>query len=350
MLNFYPGPSKIYPQVKQWTAEAFESGILEQNHRSDSFMNLLKNTIENFKTAQAIPANYSVYFTSSATECWEIVNQSLLHGKVQFAYNGAFGKKWFKYAVTNHTPFLEEIRGSRFEINETLVKVDIDESNDCLCFIHNETSNGSSVKTNHLDGISPDTYRFIDATSSLGGLLLPWDQGDVWLCSTQKCLGLPSGMGIMVVSDRILSKATELGEKNHYNSFLTIATNFEKYQTHYTPNILLIYLLNEVAKNFEDISKIDKRVKSNSKHLYDFIDQHNLLNPLISAEECRSETVLSIAASENIIRRIHEKAQKNEIILGRGYGEWKENSFRIANFPAHNPDDFHQLKAFLGTI
>lgn len=350
MLNFYPGPSKIYPQVKEWSKAAFESGILERNHRSEPFMALLKETIQNFKIAQSIPEDYSVVFTSSATEGWEIINQSLLHGKVQFLYNGAFGKKWFKYAVTNTTPFLKEIRGSSFMLNETIQGVSLSHDIDCLCFVQNETSNGTSVKKNHYEFIESEIFRFIDVTSSLGGEVLPWSQGDAWLCSTQKCLGLPSGMGILVLSPRAIEKATELNEKNHYNSLVTMMENFEKYQTHYTPNIHSIYLLNEVSKEFSNLESIANEVKNRSKFFYEFLSQHNSLEPLISSEETRSQTVIAIGGSENFISRIITEAQKNQIILGRGYGEWRDTSFRIANFPAHTNDDFHQLKAFLGTI
>jgi hypothetical protein len=34
---------------------------------------------------------------------------------------------------------------------------------------------------------------------------------------------------------------------------------------------------------------------------------------------------------------------KNNIELGKGYGNWKDNTIRIANFPSHTLEDFHQL-------
>ena len=41
------------------------------------------------------------------------------------------------------------------------------------------------------------------------------------------------------------------------------------------------------------------------------------------------------------------KAKENNIILGNGYGAWKDTTFRIANFPAIEDWEFDQLKTLL---
>ena len=43
MLSFYPGPSKVHPEVLGFIQEAFDSGIVSINHRSDRFEKLLKD-------------------------------------------------------------------------------------------------------------------------------------------------------------------------------------------------------------------------------------------------------------------------------------------------------------------
>ncbi len=70
MLTFYPGPSKVYPELAIYMQDAMKEGILSQNHRSLAFMNMLSNCMNLFKEKQNIPNDYMVYFTSSATECW----------------------------------------------------------------------------------------------------------------------------------------------------------------------------------------------------------------------------------------------------------------------------------------
>ena len=89
MITFYPGPSKVYPQVEQYISEAFASGLISSNHRSKGFMELLEQTIADLKAKLDVPAGYEVYFVSSATECWEIIAQSLLIDSSLHIYNGA---------------------------------------------------------------------------------------------------------------------------------------------------------------------------------------------------------------------------------------------------------------------
>ena len=45
MITFYPGPSKIYPQVELYLQDAYQSGTLSMNHRSQGFMDVLKETL-----------------------------------------------------------------------------------------------------------------------------------------------------------------------------------------------------------------------------------------------------------------------------------------------------------------
>ncbi|AWV98862.1 aminotransferase class V-fold PLP-dependent enzyme [Arcticibacterium luteifluviistationis] len=353
-MNFYPGPSKIYPSVKSFMSEAFDSGILEKNHRSDSFMEMLKETIDLFKTKMAIPSDYEVYFTSSATECWEIVAQSVLSGNVQFAYNGAFGKKWFKYTVTNPNPNIDKIvetingiRGSRFFLDQELSEIQIAENYDCFCAVQSETSNGSYINNENLRKLPSHFLKCFDVTSSLGGYAIDFSAGDVFLASVQKCLGLPSGMGVMVVSPKAIEAAIKLNERNHYNSFLFIRENFQKFQTHYTPNILNIFLLNRILKEVENIEVVSSKLKARADDFIKHIESLEGINPLIKNILTQSPNVIAIEAEEKIITMIKSKAKQNEILLGNGYGEWKNNTFRVANFPAIPNKDYHQLKAFL---
>lgn len=356
-FNFYPGPSKIYPNVEKYLLDAFHSGILEQNHRSLAFMAMLEKTIELFKIKLAVPTNYKVFFTSSSTECWEICVQSLFFGKIQFLYNGAFGKKWFKYAVTNPqvNSLLNlkkfEIRGSRFFIDNQVDEVEIDKENNVLCVVGNETSNGTCISNSSLKALnkcSPNALLMVDATSSMGGDLLDFSLADVWFASSQKCFGLPSGLGILVVSPKAQEYAIEINERNHYNSLIFIEDNFNKFQTHYTPNILGIYLLGRLLEDSLTIQEISEKLCKRARFLYSEIAKIQNLDLLVQNPLTRSNTVLAVK-SENAKLVIIE-AEKRNILLGNGYGEWKENTFRIANFPANTDKEYEKLLLFLKTI
>jgi phosphoserine aminotransferase len=350
MINFYPGPSKVYDRLKDFSKEAFESGILEQNHRSQPFMDLLQETISLLKKHLNIPENYKVYFTSSATECWEICAQSLIRGKVQFLYNGAFGKKWFKYTVTNPqinstTNYeLPTIRGTRFFINQKVEEVEIDPENDVVCWVSSETSNGTHTSFESIKKLkekSPKALLVVDATSSLGGENYNIADADVWFSSSQKCFGMPSGLGIMIVSPLALERAIEINERNHYNSLISIEENFKKFQTHYTPNILGIYLFKRLLETLPNINYVSEKLYKRSDRINDFFEHNEYFDLLVENPDTRSKTVVAIVPRDMEISIKFFK--ENEVIIGKGYGEWKNNTLRIANFPAIPDEDFEEL-------
>jgi phosphoserine aminotransferase len=61
----------------------------------------------------------------------------------------------------------------------------------------------------------------------------------------------------------------------------------------------------------------------------------------------RLPTVLALTGSGPEIERIQALCLANGIELGKGYGEWKANTVRIANFPSHTEADIHQLTKLL---
>ncbi len=344
MISFYPGPSKVYPELARYLQDAMKEGILSQNHRSLAFMDMLKNCIQLFKQKQNIPDDYYVYFTSSATECWEIVSQSLVKNHSHHVFNGAFGEKWFDYASRLN----QKTSKTKFDFQEKFDSKSLNQiSADMLCFTQNETSNATQIDLSFLEKINNDSLIAIDVTSSLGGIELDWKLGDIWLASVQKCLGLPAGLGVMICSPKALKRAEEIGERSHYNSLLFMHENFLKYQTHYTPNVLGIYLLMRIMQQVSDIQTISSKTKARVNDFYNFIINETKLNLLIKNNFVRSETVIAIEGKVEEIAALKQKAKENKITLGNGYGDWKDTTFRIANFPAIEDWEFDKLKSIL---
>ncbi len=344
MTTFYPGPSKIYPELAIYLQDAMNEGVLSQNHRSEAFMAMLKECILAFKQKQNIPEEYEVYFTSSATECWEIVSQSLVKTHSHHVFNGAFGEKWFEYA----SRIGKKTTSTNFDFQEHFgVNDELNFDADLLCFTHNETSNATQIQLDFLNYTNHKSLVAIDVTSSLGGVELDWELGDVWLASVQKCLGLPAGMGIMICSPAAIARAEEIGDRKFYNSLLFIRENFQKNQTHYTPNVLGIYLLKRVMQQVPDIQTINSDIKKRAKDFCEFIARETPLKLLIDKPEIRSETVIAIKGTHKEISDLKQKAKENNITLGNGYGAWKDTTFRIANFPAIEDWEFEKLKDLL---
>ena len=345
MISFYPGPSKVYPQVPKWVKKAHSRGFLSINHRSEEFQGLMKTTQSLLRQKLGIPSSYQCFFTSSATECWEIIAQSVIETRSAHIFNGAFGKKWFQY--THHLkPQAQDFPfGPNEEISPQVLQGDKDF--DLIALTQNETSNGTQVKAASLQGIAQeysDSLIALDATSSLGGIELPWETADIWYASVQKCLGLPAGMGLLICSPRCMEKAESAADRSHYNSLLNLQDHMQQHQTAYTPNVLNIYLLHEMLSNRPGISKVHKRLQKRYQLWMQFIDGLQTLKPLINNPQVRSHTVIPLTGSQDQITEVITQSKRSGFQLGLGYGDLKATTLRIANFPAIRKKEIKALQ------
>ena len=103
MISFYPGPSRVHDEIPGYVQDAHELGVMSINHRSEAFMAISERTVSLLKQRLNIPSDYTIFYTSSATECWEIIAQSLITDKSYHLYNGAFGQKWHEYTHRLHS-------------------------------------------------------------------------------------------------------------------------------------------------------------------------------------------------------------------------------------------------------
>jgi phosphoserine aminotransferase len=348
MISFYPGPSRIHDEVPRYVKDAYAAGILSMNHRSDEFMKMHRQTISLMKQRLSIPKEYTVLFTSSATECWEIIAQSVRFGKSHHFHNGAFGQKWYEYT----RKIRPDAVSFPYAMNEAFSpkKLILSEKEGLLCVTQNETSNGTQVTNGIIRELrknNPDYLIAVDATSSMGGIKLDFSAADLWLASVQKCFGLPAGLGILICSPLAVSKAREVGENKHYNSLPFMLDMADKWQTSFTPNVLGIYLLMRVLENSPSIKDVHDNLEKRYQEWVSFLSKRKTISHLVTLTAVRSTTVLPVTGDENSITKIKKHAKKAGLLLGEGYGEYKPVTFRIANFPAIKDKEIRLLKSFL---
>jgi phosphoserine aminotransferase len=353
--TFNPGPSAVYPDVRQYLADAFEEGWLSAPHRSERFISLVRLCLDQARLKLNIPQDYTILFTSSATECWEILAQSLTPRRSFHLYNGSFGQKWFDYARA----LRPSCTGLKFDINDVPDPATLpfnSEETDLVCITQNETSTATQLRDqfilNTFNRLGPSLLA-VDATSSLGGVALKFIKADVWYGSVQKCLGLPAGLGIMVLSPRAVARAREVGDNAHYNSINGMVKQMLNYQTTHTPNVLGIYLLSRVLQAREPIKTIAPHLSERAQKLYDYFEQIQPLGlrPLIENVDARSTTVIGLQGSPTLIEEVKRRARDEAgLQLGSGYGDHKATSLRIANFPAVPDAAFEALVQFFEKI
>jgi phosphoserine aminotransferase len=349
MYTFNPGPSQVYPQVRRHLQDAFDEGWLSAPHRGERFVQLMRQTIQELKNKLNVPQDYTVFFMSSATECWEVLTQSLTPTKSYHLYSGAFGEKWYEYAKA----LRPESIGVQFGIDEVpdvLNLPGLDEKTDLVCVTQNETSNATQLRDgvilNLYNRLSSNTLLAVDATSSMAGIQLKYIKADIWYASVQKCFGLPAGLSVMLLSPKAVERLRKINERSHYNSLTAQYEKMLNFQTTHTPNVLGIYLLSRSLADRAPIKQVHQHLQDRATKLYDYFDQATQLTPLITNPETRSTTVIGLQGPPALIEEVKRRALAQELQLGSGYGPWKPTSLRIANFPAIPDAAFEQLVQF----
>lgn len=343
-MNFYPGPSRVYDKIPDYVREAYMDGILSVNHRSGEFMSLMEQTKKTLREKLLIPGNYEIAFTSSATETWEIIAQSLTEKGSQHFFNGSFGEKW-----TNYAGKIVPVKPMPFGIDEQLPACYTGKDTDVLCVTQNETSNATQVPMSRLKALRANNEGKIiavDTTSSMGGIMIDYGLADVWYASVQKCLGLPAGMGLLILSPNAVNKAEKIGDRDRYNSLLQIVENSRKNQTPHTPNVLSVYLLNRTQSESKGIVYTSGIVQKRYRKYAGLFERHDGFRFLTANEAVRASTVLALRHHD--VPGLKSRARENGMVLGNGYGPWKNTTFRIANFPAVHNSEVEKLIAFLG--
>jgi phosphoserine aminotransferase len=333
-VSFYPGPSRVEDKIPAYVKDAFKEGILSMNHRSPEFVAICKTTVGLLKQKLSIPKDYTIFFTSSATECWEILAQSLVTKESIHLYNGAFGEKWFTYTQKLHP------HSTRIEYDQEIIpEIDsmVFKSGEMICLTQNETSNGTQLPNSFIKGVqknNPKHLIAVDATSSMAGIRLDFAAADIWLASVQKCFGMPAGLGLIVASPKAIQKIRVVNETQHYNSLTLMDQMMLSWQTSFTPNVMAIYLLMRIMRDRPSIAEVNKQTVKRYQAWKEFIDHSAELRFLVENQKVRSHTVITIAASEAFMGTLKSKARAKGFLIGEGYGALKKSTFRLANFPA----------------
>jgi phosphoserine aminotransferase len=322
-------------------------GILSMNHRSPEFMAMMESTVKLLKDRLKIPRDYTVLFTGSATECWEVIAQSVIGPMPSLHfYNGAFGEKWSDYTRR----LCPQAQAVSFGREDDLAVENYTKLSGLICVTQNETSNATQVGQSRLAILrknNPASLIAVDATSSMAGIRLNFALADIWYASVQKCFGLPAGLAVMALSPKAMTRARSLKEKGHYNSLLFMGEMMEKWQTSFTPNVLGMYLLQRSLDAGKPITQTDRKTNERFRGWVKFFEGGQKLRLLVSNPQVRSKTVIAVQGSPATVEEVKSRARSSGFLLGEGYGALKKDSFRIANFPALKKKEIHRLMDFL---
>ncbi|KXN65092.1 aminotransferase [Conidiobolus coronatus NRRL 28638] len=257
-LCMIPGPIEFHENVLDAVSTHATS------HVDPRFINVFGETLENLREVFAAKNAQPVVISGSGTLGWDIVASNLAQegDNVLVLTTGYFGDRFtecFQAYKANPTQ-LKATPGDRPTL-EQIEKALSEKEYKILTVTHVDTSTGvvSDVKaiTELVRRVSPNTLVVVDAVCAAVAEELYFDEWDVdvLLTASQKAIGVPPGLSILVISQRALgvyeSRTTPVA--NYYASlakWLPIMKAYEARKPSYfaTPAVQLIYGLNVALK------------------------------------------------------------------------------------------------------
>jgi phosphoserine aminotransferase len=305
------------------------SGFLSVSHRSAAFMDISKKAIEGLRENMGIPMDYHIFYQPSATASMDTLLRNLVRTYSYHFVHGSFSELFYKTALG--LGLKPSVFKTALDQPVNWSEAKIPANTELIAITHNETSTGLIWPKNELHEIRkmyPLPLIAIDVTSSFGCMTMDWNDADIWLGSLHKGIGLPSGLGFLIVNKRSIEKAIDAKNIAAWQRFSYILEKMKQYQTPETPNMLNIALL---AKQMEDwdLVIIEKDLLEKAKLLY---EADLPWKPFIDSKEWQSPTVTNFIVDNPDV--YHQKAKNGRMILGKGYGPLANTTIRISNFPA----------------
>ncbi len=346
---FTPGPAQLYPTVEQHLLTAIKENIGSLSHRGKAFQSIYQEVDTNLRALMNIPADFKIFFTGSATEIWERILQNTVTKNSTHFVNGSFSKKFYEFSKElgyNAQKFEVDFGKGFYSADYT-----VNPESELICVTHNETSSGVFMpvaEINKLRDANPNAIIAVDAVSSVPYPEFDWTKVDTVFFSVQKGMGLPAGLGVWIVNDKCIEKSKQKlasgSSIGTYHSLPSLLSNGSKFETPSTPNVLGIYLLGKVLGDMlnKGVDQIRKETDIKAELLYNFANKSEFLSPFVTDTYHQSKTVVvcnTTGASSELITKL----KASDLILGSGYGNFKDSQVRIANFPAVSVENVELL-------
>lgn len=340
---YIPGPTDVHPDISG------AQTLPMIGHRSGSFVSLMQRIqpklLELFQTEQRVFVS-----TSSGSGLQEAGVRNCVAERLLVAVNGAFSERWFLVAESNGVPAdrLDIPWGQAIKADQVAEALQSGRY-DALAIVHNETSTGVENPIAAISAsaraIQPDLVIMVDAVSSLGGAEVQteaWDL-DVVLTSSQKCLALPPGLAFAAVSDRALARAEAVHHRGWYFDFLLHERYLERNMTPATPAISLMFALDaQLDRIFEEgLETRFQRHAAMAALTQNWSLEHG---GLFAEEGFRSKTVTTVRNTDKIdVPALIAHLAGLGITFANGYGQLKDETFRIGHMGETSTDDIREL-------
>ena len=333
MKLFTVGPVACYPEVLAAMGQQMYS------HRSKEYLSLHYETVRLLQ--EFISTKNEVFlFSSTGTGFMEASVRNCVRKKMICCINGSFGERFAEVAESNGISLVKLAPPLGEPISPAELDRMLSENTDveAVAVTHNETSVGLINPLRDLAAIVKKHGKllFVDAVSSMGGTEINVDELGIDVCfsSSQKCFGVPPGLGMGSVSERALTLSAAATNKGWYFDFKVWEEDQKK--GHGTP-------VTSVIPQIAGLNTALKMIQRNGgKQWYFELYKERNMKIRKGVEKIglstfpkkgsESPTVNCINAPEAMEGgAVYEKMRQNGFELAEGYGPLKKKTFRIGN-------------------
>ncbi len=341
---FVPGPTEVREEILKAQAKWMIG------HRSKEFGDLNQRCVE--KTQQILKTkNYVFWWTASGTGLMEGAIRNVVQKKVLHCINGAFSDRWFKISQACG----KEPEPLRVEWGRTIKPEMVDQalsrdSYEAITFTQNETSTGVRTPLEEIVPLVrskyPDVLILVDAVSSLMGDWFDIDALglDVVVASSQKCVALPPGLAVAIVSARAMEKCRKVPDRGYYFDYDAMLKRYEKdHQTPTTPAISLFWALEAQLDAIlaEGMQNRYRRHLEMAQFTREWAKKYFALFPEPGYE---SVTLTTVTNTRSIsVKDLNSALGERGMQISNGYGDLKEKTFRIAHMGDLTMQDMQEV-------
>ena len=345
---FTPGPTEVRSELLK------ELSTAQIHHRTEKFSEIYDDIQRNLKQL-LFTENPVFLFSSSSTGAMEAAVTNGVKKRCLNFVNGAFSDRWHQITKKNgvacdkvEIPWDQAIKP---ELVEEKLKTG---KYDAITVVLNETSTGLMNPVKEIGEIVKkfdDVLFLVDAVSGMAGTEIRVDDWGIDMClaGVQKAFALPAGLTVASVSDDLLKRAEEVESKSYYFNLPLLYKYHQRSQTRTTPAIPQIFALQKQLDDIVNIEGIENRF-ARHQEMAEYVQNWAIEYFDIYAEEGYwSNTVTCIENNRGIDvnNLINTLVEKYNIRIANGYGDLKNNAFRIGHMGDLSLAD---IKGLLATI
>jgi aspartate aminotransferase-like enzyme len=308
---------------------------------------------------QFLGTNNEVFlFTSTGTGFMEASVRNCVNKKMLCCICGSFGERYAEVATANG----KQVETLEVPLGEPIIPDLLDKTLskhkdvEAVAITHNETSMGLINPLKQLAEVAKSHGKlvFVDAVSSMGGTEIAVDKWglDVCFSSSQKCFGVPPGLGMGSVSPDALKKSETAKDKGWYFDFKVWEKHQKKQGTPMTSVIPQIAGLNTILKMID--------AKGGKQWFFSLYAERNrrireavrkLGLTMFPKSGYESPTVNCVNSPEGIDGvTVYEQMREKGFELAKGYGTVQNLTFRIGNMGYIESSDIDSMLGALEVV